>query len=66
MYDEESPRFNEIFVQPSPTKITDYRFDLDRGESDAKELPEDIDRKLIGFESVDELFSAIQQPYPKA
>jgi hypothetical protein len=39
MYDEESPRFNEIFVQPSPTKITDYRFDLDRGESDAKELP---------------------------
>ncbi len=39
MYDEDSPRFNEIFVQPSPTKITDYKFDIDRGDSYVKELP---------------------------
>lgn len=52
-------------MQPSPTKITDYRFDLDRGDSDVREFPEDIDRKLIGFESIDELLSALHQQHPK-
>lgn len=57
---EESPHFNELFVQEDKK---DKEYNLDSNLlAEGREHAEEFDRKIVGFDSIDDLFSSLGSP----